>query len=110
VIEGRLTQDRFDHAGRFHAGQPLVDALVLEGEVFVVDAEAVQQRRLKVAAVHRIAHNVVGKLVRLAVNDAPLHADASEPKGEAARMVIAISAAGSATGSFRKRSPQLCHH
>ena len=71
----RLRNARRRHAkiaftGRrmFDAGQPLVEALELEGEPFVVDAQAVQDRGVQVVDVDRVLDDVVAEVVGLAVD------------------------------------------
>ena len=51
--------------------------------------EAMQNGRVEVAHVHRIFHDVVAVVIRLAVGDAGAHAAAGHPGGEAARVMIA---------------------
>ena len=55
------------HAGRLNAGQFGVEALKLVRETFVVDAQAVQQRRMQVADVNDILGDVVTVIVGRAV-------------------------------------------
>ena len=54
----------------------------------MIDAELVQERGLKVANVNRVAHDVVGELVRLAMRDAAFETAAGRPQREAARVMI----------------------
>src|SRR5258707_14414214 len=70
-------------------GEAEVAALELEREPRVIDAEQVQDRRVEIVNVHRIAHDVVAKIVRLAVQRAAAHAAAREPDGKAAPVMIA---------------------
>ena len=49
------------------AGQPLVEALELEREPRVVDAQAVQDRGVQVVDVDRVLGDVVAEVVGLAV-------------------------------------------
>ena len=48
-------------------GQAEVAALELVGQLFVVDTESVQHRRLQVVHVHRVLDDVVAVIVGLAV-------------------------------------------
>ena len=75
-------------------GQPEVAALKLEGQLRVVDAQAVQDRGVQVVHVDRILRDVVAVVVGLAVGDAGLHAAAGQPDGEAARMMVAAVVVG----------------
>ncbi len=77
------------HDVSVNVGQPVVAAFVAVGELFVIDAHQVQQRGVEVMHMHGIAHDVVAKLVGLAVDEPALEAAAGHPDGEAARMVIA---------------------
>ena len=53
-----------------HAGQPHVQPLELERQPSVVDAQAVQDRRVQVVDVDRVLDDVVAEIVGLAVDDA----------------------------------------
>src|SRR5258705_9619176 len=77
-----------------HVGEPVVAALELEGQPGVVDAKAMQHCRVQVMNVHRVAGNVVAEIVRLAVCQPGLDAAASQPNGEAARMMVAAIIVG----------------
>ena len=77
-----------------HVGQAVVAALELECELFVVDAELVQDRRVQVVDVDRIADDVVAVVVGLTVRDARLDAAAGHPDCEAARVMIAAVVRG----------------
>ena len=50
-----------------HVRQPVVAALVLERQPGVVDAQAVQDRRVQIVHVHRIRGDVVAEIVGRAV-------------------------------------------
>ena len=60
----------FTTCARLDAGQPLVEALELEREPLVVDAQAVQDRGVQVVDVDRVLDDVVAEVVGLAVDDA----------------------------------------
>ena len=64
-------------------------ALELEGQAFVVDAQAVEDRGVEVVDVDGVLDDVVAEVVGLAVDDAGLDAAAGQPDGEAAAVVIA---------------------
>ena len=51
-------------------GQPEIAPLKTVGQLFVVDAEAVQRRRLKIVRMHRVRRNVVTEVIGLAEADA----------------------------------------
>src|SRR5215831_15315143 len=55
----------------------------------MINAQAVEDGRLQVVDVDRIARDVVGEVVGFAMDDAGADAAARQPHGEAARVVIA---------------------
>ena len=69
-----------------HGREPVVAALEFERQPRVVDAQAMQHRRVQVMNMHRVAGNIVAEVVRLAVSPGP-DAAARPPDGEAARMM-----------------------
>ena len=77
-----------------HVGQPEVAALELVGELGVVDAQKVKDRRVQVVDFHGVAGDVVREVVGLAVSDSRLDAAAGEPDGEAAGVVVAAVIGG----------------
>ena len=90
VCNCRVNQESLSpHGAVFDAGQTLVQALEREGQLFVVDAQLVQDGGMQVADGHRILHDVVAEIVGLAVRYPTLDAAAGQPRGEAARMMIA---------------------
>jgi hypothetical protein len=59
--------------------------------------------------VHRIAGEVVGKIVGLPVNDPTLDAAAGEPDGEAARMMVpAVVGAGERALTVNRTAELAC--
>ena len=60
-------------------GQPVVAALEVVGQPFVVDAQEVEDRGLEVVDVDGVLGDVVAEVVGLAVGDAGLDAAAGEP-------------------------------
>ena len=77
-----------------HVGQAVVAALEAEGQAFVIEAKAMQQRGVQVMDVDRIAGDVVAEVVGLAESLATADAAAGEPHAEAARVVIAAEVGG----------------
>src|SRR3954452_13008358 len=75
-------------------GQAIVATLELVGQTGVIDAEAVQQRRVQVVDVDRPVGDVVTEVVGGAVADSPLDASPRQPDGEAARVVVAAVVGG----------------
>ena len=72
-----------------HIGKPEVTALVGEGEVLVVQSEAVQQRGVEVVDVHLVLLGEVSEIVGRPVDDARSNPPACQPHREAVRMMIA---------------------
>ena len=68
--------------------EPIVAALMTEGEAFVVDAELVQDGGLQVVDVHRFLGDVDAVVIRLAVGDAAAHTAAGQPVGETVRVMV----------------------
>ncbi len=78
-----------DDVGLFDAGEALVEALVLEDEAAVIDAEAVEEGGVEVVHVHRVFHDVVAEVVGLAIDGSGADTTAGEPHGEVPGMMIA---------------------
>src|SRR5689334_2425702 len=76
---GNSSEKLRHNVGGEHAGELHVEALVLYGEAFVVEAHQLQHRGVQVRNGHRVFHDIVGKLVGLAVNRARFDAAASQP-------------------------------
>lgn len=56
-----------DDLGRFDTGESLVEALGLETETFVIDAESVEDGGVKVADMDRIAGDVIAQFIGFTV-------------------------------------------
>mgnify|MGYP002837535359 CR=1 FL=1 len=84
----RLGEDGSHHLA-VDVGQSVVAALELEGQLLVVDAEQMQDRGLKIVHMHRVAGDVVGEVVRLAVDEARLHPSPGHPDREGPPVVVA---------------------
>jgi len=89
-----------------HVRQPALDAVVVDRELRVVDAEQAQRRRVEVVALGRILRRLEAELVARAVGRASLDATAGHPHGERARvMVAALALRGRLATELR-----LAHH
>ena len=75
-----------------YVGETEVAAGVAIGELFVIQARGVQQRRVEIVHVHLIRDGVVAEFVRRSVCQTALEAAAGEPDGEAGGIVIAAGA------------------
>ena len=84
-----LGDDPFDDFAGFHAGEALVEALVLKGEALVVDAELVEEGGVEIVDVDGVFDDIITHLVGFAVGEAFFDAAAGGPEAEAARVVIA---------------------
>ena len=83
----KLIQNASQHS-TVHVGQPMVTALVFEGQFGVVDSQAVQHGRMQIEYMDRIFGNVVAIVVGFSVRDSRLDTPTSHPDREAAWMVI----------------------
>jgi hypothetical protein len=72
-----------------HVSQPVVTALEFKRQLGVVDSQTVENGRVQIVHVDRIAGDVVAVVVRFPVGNPRLDACAGEPNGEATRVVIA---------------------
>ncbi len=70
-------------------GQFSIEPIDAVGEFFVVDALESQHGGVEIANVNRILYNVVGKIIRFAMDVTFLHAAAGHPHCKATRMMIA---------------------
>src|SRR5436309_1768044 len=71
-----------------HARELLIQSLILEDEFVVINAQLMQNRRVKVADMDGVLDDVVRHLIRLPVNKARLHSAPGQPHAEAARMMV----------------------
>src|SRR5206468_440071 len=86
---GRSCHDRANRDSlRLGAGQPLVKALEIVSQPLVINAHQVEDRRIDVANVDRVADDVVAEIVCFAMHSAALDAAARHPHGVTARMMI----------------------
>jgi hypothetical protein len=76
-----------------HVRQPAINAIVTESQLFVVDAEEVKNRRVKVVAGGLAFDRFPGPLVALTVGDAGFDSGPGEPRDERAAVMIAPNAA-----------------
>ena len=95
-----------------HIGQAEVAALVLVGELLMINTELVEQRGVEVVHVHGILDDVVAVVIGLAVSNSPFEAAAGYPGGEtqgvvitaeALRVVVALAVVGAAKLTRPKR-------
>ena len=67
------------HDVSVHVCQPEIAAGMAVGELFVVEAEQMQDGRLQIVDMHRILHHLVTQVVGRAEGDARFHAAAGQP-------------------------------
>ena len=72
-----------------HIGQPVVSSLKKVSQLFVVDAELVEDGGVKIVDVDGVFGDVVAEFVRSSVGDAGLDASAGHPDGETFGVVVA---------------------
>ena len=72
-----------------HVGQAEAAALVEIRQAFVIHAEQAQHRGVEIVDVDAALRDVVAEIVRLAIDQAGLHAATGHPRGETARMMVA---------------------
>src|SRR6476620_5836325 len=78
--EAVVSKSRLDQLGQdvadnltFDVREPVVATLELEGELFVIDAKLMQERRVKVVHADRASRDVVTEIVGRAVADSGLY-------------------------------------
>ena len=72
-----------------HVGEPVMAALIFEGQLRVVDAKEVQNRSVQIVDVDGVGRDVVGKIIGLAERETWFNSSAGEPNGETAGMMVA---------------------
>lgn len=72
-----------------HIGQPSLNAVVIERESFVVEAQQVQDGRMEVVSGGDVLLGTKSKLVSRAIAATRFHSSPGQPTGEAMRIVIA---------------------
>ena len=73
----------------FDVGEAALDAVVLEGEALVVEAEEVEDGGVEIVEGVDVLHGFLAEVIALACADAGLHACAGHPAGEAVGIVVA---------------------
>src|SRR4051812_22246348 len=81
-----LRQNSFYDFSLLDPGQLHVQALISVAEPIVVNAELMQDRRLKVTDVNGVFDDVVAELVRFAMNDSAFDPTTCHPEAEATGM------------------------
>ena len=84
----RSGQNAFDDVGFLDAGKFHVQAAELIGEALVINAQAVENRRVQVSEVYAVFGDIVGEIIRRSVFEAGLDAAAGEEHGEASAVVV----------------------
>ena len=91
-------QHLFHHACGVGVGEFFVEAVAVEGEVFVVHAKEMEDGGMPVLNANAVAHGTVANVVGFAVDYATLDSATSHPVGEAAGAVVATGFAIVALG------------
>src|SRR4029453_9876505 len=84
--KNRCSGEQTLHDLAVHVGETETASLVAIGQPFMVDAQQVQQRSLKIVDVHPVFHDVVAEFASFAVEGARLDPSARHPHAEAARV------------------------
>src|SRR5262245_52389885 len=87
-VSGELGQN-LSHNIPMHIRQPEIASLEAIRQPRVLDPKTLENRRVQVVNVHRIAGDVVAVIVRLAELDAWANAAAGHPEREAAAVMVA---------------------
>ena len=75
-------------ASTFHAGQACIQALILEREPLVIDAQRVQDRGVQIVDVHGILHDVVAMVIGNAEIKAAFESSTGDPGAETTTMMV----------------------
>src|SRR5688572_16475173 len=78
VVTVRSGEQTLDNLA-VHVGEPETASLVAIGQPFMIDAQQVQQRSLKIVDVHPVFHDVVAEFASFAVEGARLDTSARHP-------------------------------
>ena len=76
------------HQLSMHIGQPVLASLVLEGQLLVVDAQQMENRRIEVMHMDRVLCNVVAEIIGLTITDSAFYASTGHPGRETTWVVI----------------------
>ena len=77
-----------------HVGEAALDAVVVDGEVFVIETEEVEDGGVEVVRGDGVVRGLEAKLIGGAVAHAAFHSGTGKPSGEAVRIVVAPVGAG----------------
>ena len=77
-----------------HVGETALDAVVVEGEAFVVETEEVEDGGVEVVRGDGVVRGLESKLIGGAVAHAAFHSGTGKPSGEAVRIMVAPVGAG----------------
>src|SRR5262249_12667424 len=75
-----------------HVGQPALDAVVVERQALVIDAEQVQDGGVKIVNIDRILRGLPAYVVGRSVGDAVFQPSAGQPNAEGVGIVVAAGA------------------
>src|SRR5262249_58512043 len=82
-----------------HVGQPALDAVVVERQALVIDAEQVQDGGVKIVDIDRVLGGLPADVVGRSVSDAVFQPGACQPDAEGVGIVVAPRA-GLVAGAF----------
>src|SRR5262249_33627441 len=102
---GTLGEDAADDV-TCRVGETKIAALVVEGQLLVVDSQEVEHGCVQVVDLNRILDDVVAEVIGLAVGDPRLGPAACHPHGEIAGVMIAARGGGD-TALGKDRAAEL---
>ena len=88
-----LGQEFLHHSRRVDTSQTCVKTLMPISETLMIDAELIEQCRLEIADMDRVAHDVIGELIGLAVHEPAFEAATGDPQGVATGVVMGCGGA-----------------
>ena len=84
----RLCQDILDDLA-VHISQAEIASLMPECQLLVINAQAMQDRGIKIMDMNRILGHVIAKIIGLAINDSRLNTATRHPLGVTTGVMIA---------------------
>src|ERR1700744_5813731 len=89
-FSSRCSSDQLaDDTRRLDPRKPLIQSLVTECKTLVIEPKQSHHRRMEIVDMHRVLDDVVGKIIRFAVDSARLGTAARHPHRETSWMMVA---------------------
>ena len=77
-----------------NVGQAIIPTLEAVGQSFMIDAQAVQNRGMKIMHMHRIFRDVIARVIGLPVAYPRFHTATGHPEGKTTRVMVATKCIG----------------